>query len=329
MTVTDVKIDKTNPDILSAYQTLDIEISGLEHLKEALGADFIRALDFMENATGRVIVTGMGKSGHVARKIAATLSSTWTPAFFVHPGEASHGDLGMIKRGEDVIIALSASGSTSELSDTVEFAKRFSVPLIGITANEDSLLGQKSDALLLLPRINEACPNNQAPTTSTTMMMALGDCLAVALLERRNITPEQFKVFHPGGKLGRTLSRVSDVMQAPRAVDFLKPGSDFTQTLTAITKTNNGCIAVSDDNETLLGWVTDGDIRRASLNGETTNLTARDMMTENPRHVLVDDLGAEAMAMMSEKQITNLPVMEGQKLVGILHIHDCLRAAIA
>lgn len=329
MNTLETKLTKTNPDVLSAHQTLDIEISGLEHLKASLGADFVRALDFMENVKGRVIVTGMGKSGHVARKIAATLSSTWTPAFFVHPGEASHGDLGMIKRGEDVIIALSASGSTSELSDTIEFAKRFSVPLIGITANADSLLGQKSDALLLLPNINEACPNNQAPTTSTTMMMALGDCLAMALLERRNITPEQFKVFHPGGKLGRTLSRVSDVMQKPRDIDFLKPSADFVQTVKAITETGNGCIAISEGGETLLGWITDGDIRRASLSAETPSLNACDIMTKNPRHVLVDDLGAEAMATMSEKQITNLPVMDGEKLVGILHIHDCLRAAIA
>lgn len=319
-------------DIEVAKRVLAQEADGLNKQADALNGDFVKALDIIQAAKGRVIITGMGKSGHVASKIAATMASTWTPAFFVHPGEASHGDLGMIKRGDDVIMALSYSGTSAELADTIEFAKRFSVPLIAMTGNPDSILAKKADALLLLPPIQEACPNNQAPTTSTTMMMALGDALAVALLERRNITPEQFKVFHPGGKLGRNLLKVSDVMHGVEHVPFVKSDADLDEVLETVTTGKFGCACVSDDNQTLLGLVTDGDIRRcfySSQDDNRSNLTAKDIMTKSPKTVSSTDLGAEAMALLNEKSITNLPVVDDGKIVGVLHIHDCLRAAIA
>lgn len=323
---------ETQKDIEVARRVLRTEADGLEKQAGALNGDFIKALDLISNAKGRLIVTGMGKSGHVASKIAATMSSTWTPSFFVHPGEASHGDLGMIKRGDDVIMALSYSGSSAELNDTIEFAKRFSVPLIAMTGNPDSMLAKKADAVLLLPPIQEACPNNQAPTTSTTMMMALGDALAIALLERKNITPDQFKVFHPGGKLGRNLLKVSDVMHGIDDVPFVSSTVSLDNVLDIITGGTFGCVCVSDDKETLLGVITDGDVRRYFTQNpdiDRSNITARDMMTPNPKTVSSTDLGAEAMALLNEKSITNLPVVDDGKIVGVLHIHDCLKAAIA
>lgn len=324
--------DQVEKDMACARRVLSEEAKGLEILGAALDDNFIKALDFIEQAKGRLIVTGMGKSGHVGNKIAATMASTWTPAFYIHPGEASHGDLGMIKRGEDVIMVLSYSGSNPELGDIIEFAKRFSIPLIAMTGNRDSILAKKADVLLLLPPIKEACPNNQAPTTSTTMMMAYGDALAVALLERRNITAEQFKVFHPGGKLGRSLLKVSDIMHGREAVPFVTPDTPIVEVLRKITTGDFGCVCVSTDRSSLLGVITDGDIRRhlgQKLDDQTAQLTAQDIMTANPKTIAPGDLGAEAMALLNEKNITNLPVVEAGEIVGILHIHDCLRAAIA
>ncbi len=317
-----------NKDILCGQRVLVEEAKGLLDLKDALGESFLKALNVIENAKGRLIVTGMGKSGHIASKIAATMSSTWTPAFFVHPGEASHGDLGMIKRGDDVILALSYSGSSAELNDTIEFAKRFSVPLIAMTGNADSVLAKKADVLLLLPPLKEACPNNQAPTTSTTMMLALGDALAVALLERKNITSDQFKVFHPGGKLGRPLLRVKDVMHGYEDIPFVKEQASISDVLDTMTKGGLGCVCVSADGKTLQGIITDGDIRRHAL-ADLTNKTAQDVMTKNPSTVSPQDLGAEAMALFNKKNITNVPVVEQGEVIGVLHIHDCLQAAIA
>lgn len=315
-------------DILCGQRVLVEEAKGLLDLKDALDEEFLKALNLIEGAKGRLIVTGMGKSGHIASKIAATMSSTWTPAFFVHPGEASHGDLGMIKKGDDVILALSYSGSSAELNDTIEFAKRFSIPLIAMTGNKDSMLAKKADALLLLPPMKEACPNNQAPTTSTTMMLALGDALAVALLERKNITSEQFKVFHPGGKLGRPLLRVKDVMLPYKKIPFVKATDKMDSVLDVITKGGLGCVCVSEDGQTLQGVITDGDVRRHAASDFST-LSATDVMTQNPSTVAPSDLGAEAMALFNEKNITNVPVVDEGKIVGVLHIHHCLKAAIA
>lgn len=323
------QVPDMNKDIECARRVLGEEAHALTLLADTVGDEFVKALDLIEAATGRVIVTGMGKSGHIARKIAATMASTWTPAMFVHPGEASHGDLGMIKRGEDVIIALSYSGSSAELSDTVEFAKRFSVPLISITGNADSMLAKKADALLLLPKLKEACPNNQAPTTSTTMQIAMGDALAVALLERKNISSEQFKVFHPGGKLGRSIMRVKEIMRTADTVPFVSASTPAEAVLEAMTKGGLGMVCVSDDNKTLLGVVTDGDVRRHALNNTLRDHVATDIMTKNPKTLDIDALGAEAIAIMNEKSITALPVLENGQIAGVVHIHDCLRAAIA
>ena len=315
-------------DILCGQRVLVEEAKGLLDLKDSLDEEFLKASNYIEGAKGRLIVTGMGKSGHIANKIAATMSSTWTPAFFVHPGEASHGDLGMIKRGDDVILALSYSGSSAELNDIVEFAKRFSIPLIAMTGNKDSMLAKKADALLLLPPMKEACPNNQAPTTSTTMMLALGDALAVALLERKNITSDQFKVFHPGGKLGRPLLRVKDVMLSNKKIPFVKKTDTMSDVLETMTKGALGCVCVSEDGKTLQGVITDGDIRRHALK-DFSKSVAGDVMTTNPSTVASTDLGAEAMALFNQKNITNVPVVDDGEIVGILHIHHCLEAAIA
>lgn len=314
-------------DLTAARRVLKVEADGLAALADSLGGAFVAALDLIVAADGRVVVSGMGKSGHVARKIAATLASTGTPAMFVHPAEASHGDLGMITR-EDVVLALSNSGETPELTDLVSYARRFRIPLIAITGRADSSLEQAADAALVLPQVPEACPIGLAPTTSTTMMLALGDALAVSLLERRGFSAADFKVFHPGGQLGRRLLRVSDLMHAGDEVPLAHQALSMGEALLVMTAKSFGCVGVVDDAGRLLGIVTDGDLRR-HLRPDLLERTVADIMTRNPRTVAAHILAAEALGLMNACAITSLFVTDGERPVGILHVHDCLRAGVA
>ncbi len=314
-------------DITEGQKTLEIEIEGLKKLSTGLNESFSQAVELLKTCTGRVIVTGMGKSGHVARKISATLASTGSPSFFVHPGEASHGDLGMVT-DEDIVIALSNSGETKELSDVLAYCKRFSIPLIGITSKEKSTLGQQSNILLILPNTPEACPNGQAPTTSTTMMIALGDALAVALMKRKGWKNTDFKVFHPGGKLGQMLLKVSDIMHGGDALPLIEETAPMKDALLVMSSKNFGRTGVINSTGDLVGFVSDGDLRR-HMGDDLLDKPVKDVMNANPKSVTPDLLAAEALAIMNQSSITDLMVVEGTKPVGILRLHDIMRAGVA
>ena len=322
-------------DLAAARRVLSFASEALTALSTALDGEFVRALDLIlaaqeDGKGGRVIVSGMGKSGHIARKIAATLSSTGTPAYFVHPAEASHGDLGAITQ-DDVLLMLSWGGETAELSDLITYAKRFRIPLIGIASNGDSTLMQAADIRLLLPRAPEACPMGLAPTTSTTMMLSLGDALAVALMERKGFSPDQYRDFHPGGSLGRALIRVSDLMHTGAELPLAGEDSVMSDVLLIMASGRLGCVGVVDANGALIGIVTDGDIRR-HIESDLARRTAGQVMTRGPKIAYPGQLAAEALALMTEKKITQLFVLEpgdaGKKPIGVLHIHDCLRAGL-
>jgi len=316
-----------------AVRVLETEAKALHELAGFLDENFIQAIEVISAAEGRVIITGMGKSGHIGKKIAATLASTGTPAFFVHPAETSHGDLGMIVRG-DVVLAISNSGGVRELNDVVEYTRRFAIPLISITSKADSTLAQKSDIVLLLPPCPEACPNGLAPTTSTTMTLALGDALAVTLLEKKGFTEKDFRVFHPGGKLGQQLMKVSEIMHKGDEVPLASEDIPVQQAIDIIGKKSFGCIALTDKSGVLTGIITDGDIRR-HVSSDILQKTAKDIMTRGPKVATPDTLVAEAMAVMNNmgksfRNITTLVVVDdANKPVGLLHIHDCLRAGFA
>ena len=309
--------------IETARRVIRCEITGLEALALGLNGDFARAVDLILGARGRVIVSGMGKSGHVGRKIAATLASTGTPAQFVHPGEASHGDLGMIGK-DDAVIALSNSGDTAELADIVAYAKRFRIPLIGITRRAHSSLAEQSDVALILPSSPEACPLGLAPTTSTTMTMALGDALAIALMEHRKFTPEHFRTFHPGGKLGARLAKVGDLMH--RDMPLVSEDAPMSDALLVISQKGFGVTGVTDGAGHLTGIITDGDLRR-HMQGLLDH-RASEVMTASPRVIAPDALAEAALAQMQDRKITCLFVVSEDVPQGILHIHDCLRAGI-
>jgi arabinose-5-phosphate isomerase len=319
--------------IASARRTLDLEIGGLNALRAAiedgLGAVFAKAVETIKASHGRVIVTGMGKSGHVGQKIAATLASTGTPAFFVHPGEASHGDLGMIAR-QDVILALSWSGETVELSNILTYSRRFGVTLIALTSRADSALGKAADIVLKLPAAQEACPHGLAPTTSTAMQLAAGDCLAVALLESRGFSAADFKVFHPGGQLGANLQYAGDLMHKGEKLPLVAEDAVMADALVVMTEKCFGCLGVVDGAGCLVGIVTDGDLRRHMGPGL---LAARvtEVMTRDPKTIAPDMLVSATLAMMnlSERPFTALFVVDDEKPVGIIHIHDLLRAGVA
>lgn len=322
----------TSNAITSALRTLKTESDGLAQLAAALsnslGAPFGEAVRAISGATGRVIVTGMGKSGLVARKIAATLASTGTPAHYVHPGEASHGDLGMI-RTEDAIIALSWSGETSELADIIAYSRRFRVTLVALTSESGSTLAREADIALVLPRAAEACPNGLAPTTSTTMQMALGDALAVALLESRGFTAEDFRQFHPGGKLGARLSYVRDIMHTGPGVPLIALGRPMAEAILEMTARGFGCVGVTDPAGRLAGIVTDGDLRR-HMRPDLTTLTVDQVMSTNPRTVSGDDLAVEAIERLNRHRITAVFVVDPEKRpLGIVHMHDLLRLGVA
>ncbi|HYF55943.1 MAG TPA: KpsF/GutQ family sugar-phosphate isomerase [Salinarimonas sp.] len=317
--------------VASALRTIASERDGLAALMEALAgplaAPFQAAVDLMAAASGRVIVTGMGKSGHVGRKITATLASTGTPAYFVHPGEASHGDLGMIQR-DDVIVALSWSGETSELSDITAYAKRFGVGLVAVTSSDASTLGQAADICLALPRAGEACPNGLAPTTSTTMQLALGDALAVALLERRGFGASEFRVYHPGGKLGALLKQVKDVMHQGDRLPLVGLGTPMTEAIVRQSEKGFGCVVVVDGAGEIAGIVTDGDLRR-HMGGDLLSRRVEEVMTPSPTTVPPDMLLGEALEIIETRKKGALIVVEGRRPVGLVHVLDLLRAGVA
>ena len=303
------------------------EAEALAMLADHLGASFDQAVELILAAPGRVIVSGMGKSGHIARKIAATLASTGTPAQFVHPAEASHGDLGMVLKG-DVALVLSNSGETPELADIIAHTRRFSIPMIGVAGREGSTLLRQADVAILLPPAPEACDQGIVPTTSTTMTLALGDALAIALMEHRAFTPEHFRVFHPGGKLGARLARVRDLMHTD--LPLVPPATPMSEALLTMTQKGFGILGVADAKGHLVGVITDGDLRRHMAG--LLSLSAEQVMTRAPRTIGPDHLAEKAVAVMNEKKITSLFVLaEGAEgtPVGLIHIHDCLRAGIA
>jgi arabinose-5-phosphate isomerase len=310
--------------IVTGRRVITAEAAALTALAASLDAAFAEAVETLFNAKGRIILTGVGKSGHVARKIAATMASTGTPAFFVHAGEASHGDLGMVLPG-DVVVALSKSGEAKELADTLTYAKREAIPIIGITAVATSALGRAADIPLILPDAPEATPHVDAPTTSTTLQIALGDALAVALLERRGFTASDFRNYHPGGKLGAALRTVADLMHTGDAMPLVSPDAAMSDTLLVMTEKRFGCVGVVDASGQLAGMITDGDLRR-HIDGLLGH-AAGEVMTRNPRTVAPTTLAAEALKIM-EGRITVLFVTENGRPAGILHVHDLLRAGV-
>ena len=315
----------TTDFLATARRVIAREAQALTLLGDSLGDSFGQAVTLILAAKGRVIVSGMGKSGHIARKIAATFASTGTPAQFVHPAEASHGDLGMVTKG-DVVLVLSNSGETTELADIIAHTRRFSIPLIAIAAREGSTLMRQSDVAILLPPAEEACDTGVVPTTSTTMTLALGDALAIALMEHRQFTPEHFRLFHPGGKLGAKLLKVRDLMHAE--VPLVTATTPMTEALLQISQKGFGVVGVTDAQGDLLGIITDGDLRR-HMSG-LLDLAAGDVMTPSPATVAPGDLAEKAVALMNDRKITCLFVVEpGTRTAqGIVHIHDCLRAGV-
>jgi arabinose-5-phosphate isomerase len=315
-------------DLAAARRVLGLAAQALESLSAGLDGAFSRAVDAILAARGRVIVSGMGKSGHVGRKVAATLSSTGTPAYFVHPAEASHGDMGAIT-SDDVLLLLSKGGETEELANLLTYAKRFHIPMIAIAANGDSSLARAADVALLLPDAPESCAIGMAPTTSTTMMLALGDALAVALMERRGFDADRYRDFHPGGSLGRALVRVSDLMHQGSEIPLGPEDMPMQDVLLAMASGRLGCVGIVDGGGILVGIVTDGDVRRHAAQG-LAGRKAGEVMTRDPKVASPDQLAAEALALMTEKKITQLFVIQpDRKPVGVIHIHDCLRAGLA
>lgn len=316
----------------SALRTVETERAGLASLEKALAGalaePFARAVDAIFRASGRVIVTGVGKSGHIGSKIAATFASTGTPAFFVHPAEANHGDLGMIAR-DDVIIAMSWSGESTELQGIITYSRRFSIPLIALTSGENSTLARESDVVLLLPKEQEACPHGLAPTTSTLMQLALGDALAVALLETRGFTAMDFRTFHPGGKLGASLTHVGDIMHRGDEMPLVSEGTSLQEAVTILSQKRFGCVGIKGGDGTLTGIITDGDIAR-NIGRNLGGLSVDEIMTRNPKTVKATALATAAMAILNQHNISALMVVDDQNHpVGVVHFHDLLRIGVA
>jgi arabinose-5-phosphate isomerase len=323
--------------IASALNTLELELEGIKAVADALrnegvdglGENFQRAVNAIDQARmakGRVILAGIGKSGLIGRKLAATLASTGCPAFFVHPSEASHGDLGMIT-GDDVILALSWSGETAELSPVIEYAGRFNVLLIAISSNGNSALARAASISLVLPKSKEACPHGLAPTTSTTMQLALGDALAIALLEHRGFSASDFKRFHPGGALGASLAYVRDLMHEGDAMPLVGSNMKMSEALPIMSAKSFGCLGVMDENDKLVGVITDGDLRR-NMSPRLIEMKTKEVMTENPLTIAPDALASKALEIINSRNITTLFAVEDKRPVGILHLHDLLRSKI-
>jgi len=327
----DIEITK-DAAVASAIRTVETEKAGLAALgtafEGALGNAFFEAIAAIGAITGRVILTGVGKSGHIGTKIAATFASTGTPAFFVHPAEANHGDLGMIAR-DDIILAMSWSGEAAELKGIVTYSRRFSIPLIALTSGADSALAREADIVLLMPKEQEACPHGLAPTTSTMMQLALGDALAVALLEARGFTAGDFRTYHPGGKLGATLSHVGDIMHEGDAVPLVPVGTLMPDAASVLSKKRFGCVGVVGEDGTLAGIITDGDIAR-NLGRNLVSITVEHIMTKAPKTVRANTLATTAMAMLNDYNISALLVIDDEKRpIGVIHFHDLLRIGVA
>jgi arabinose-5-phosphate isomerase len=327
----DTSAGRAQAAIDSALRTLEAEGGGIEALaaalRDGLGGAFAAAVELIRGAQGRVIVTGMGKSGHVARKIASTFASTGTPALFVHPGEASHGDLGMIATG-DVIIALSWSGETAELKNLTDYSRRFRIGLVAMTANPESTLARTADVVLTLPAAREACPHNLAPTTSSLMQLALGDALAIALLESRGFTAVDFGLLHPGGKLGALLKLVRDVMHEGPAIPLAPLGTRMSEAILEMTAKGFGCVGIVDAAGRLVGIITDGDLRR-HMRPDLLDAAVDQVMTRGPKSVRPDQLISETLELLNSSKVTALFVVDGGRPVGIVHVHDLLRAGAA
>lgn len=310
----------------TARRVIKDEAAGLHALADGLGQGFTDTVELILKSNGRVIVSGIGKSGHIARKIAATLASTGTPAQFVHPAEASHGDMGMVT-SQDIVIAVSNSGEAPELANLVAYTRRFNIPLIALSSRKDSTLSVQSDIRINIPALGEACGHGVVPTTSTTMTLAVGDALAIALMEARSFTPEDFRAFHPGGKLGAQLSKVSDLMHVGTEIPLVSPDTMMGDTLLMISQKGFGVVGICDSDNYLLGIITDGDLRRHM--DDLLSQSAKDVMTKDPTTISINALAQEALSIMNDRKITCLFALgDGGKVEGILHIHDCLRAGL-
>ncbi len=320
-----------NEMIENARRVIDMEISGLNVMRDSFGDAFVQAVHLMANVPGRVIVSGMGKSGHIGQKIAATMASTGTPAFFVHPSEASHGDLGMLTPN-DVLLTISNSGESREMADIISFSRRFGIPMIAITSNPESTMAKAADLTLLIPgkkEAPEACPLGLAPTTSTTTTLAMGDALAVALIEEKGFSAEEFKDRHPGGKLGNVLMRTNDIMATGDELPLVNENMKMAEALIVMTAKSWGCLGVVNDAGVLTGIITDGDLRR-HMNIDLVAQPASCIMTSNPKTIDKSLLCVEALRLMNQSKITSLFVVDGeQKPVGLLHLHTLLQAGIA
>jgi arabinose-5-phosphate isomerase len=318
--------------IASAVRAVSVEADGLgalsAALRDGLGGAFVAAIELIRERPGRVIVTGMGKSGHIARKIAATLASTGTPSFFIHAADAGHGDLGMIAPEADVILALSWSGETAELKSLIEYSRRHKVKLIAITAKSDSTLGHAADVTLALPEAREACPHNLAPTTSSLMQLALGDALAIALLESRGFTANDFGRLHPAGRLGAMLKFARDIMRSGDEVPLVQTGTLMSEAVVEMSAKGYGCVGIIDPHGMLIGIVTDGDLRR-HMGPDLLKAKVDDVMTRDPKVVPPDQLASAALELFNSSKITAAFVTEGRKPVGILRMHDLLRVGVA
>ena len=322
--------ERSASDLEAGRDTIQAEARALEILAASLGSEFASAVAILSATKGRVVVTGMGKSGHVGRKIAATMASTGTPAIYVHPGEASHGDLGMIAQ-DDTIMALSNSGETAEIRDILFYARRFGIPLIGMAGRPRSTLVDAADVALVVPAVGEACPMGLAPTTSTTCMLALGDALAVALLRKRGFTKSDFAVFHPGGKLGSQLARVEELMHQAPDIPLVPSSASVADAVLEMTNKRLGCVGVTDADGKLNGIVTDGDLRRHMSEGILSE-PVTNIMTTGPRTIGPKSLAADALNEMNNMErgvITVLFVVEDGRPIGAIHLHDCLKAGIA
>lgn len=328
---TDVSNPKISEAVASALRTVTIEADGIAALAQSLNgpmaASFDAAIKLLGDLKGRVIITGVGKSGHVGSKIAATLASTGTPAFFIHPSEANHGDLGMIAR-DDAIIALSWSGETTELKGIIAYSRRFAIPLIAVTSADGSTLAREADVVLALPKATEACPHGLAPTTSSMLQLAIGDALAVALLEAKGFTPEHFREFHPGGKLGATLTHLSEIMRTGEDMPVVALGTTMPDAVAVLSKKKVGCVLVIDAAGELAGVVTDGDLSR-NMHRDLRNALVEEIMTRSPKTVGPQMSAGAAVAYLNDNKIGTLIVVEDKTPVGVVHFHDLLRIGAA
>ncbi len=312
--------------VTAGKEIIKMEMEGLSALRESLDDTFAEAVDIMYNTKGKIIVTGMGKSGHIGSKIAATLASTGSPAFFIHPAEASHGDLGMIDK-DDTVIAVSYSGETKELGDIVHYCRRYGIKLLSIVSNPKSTLARNSDVAIIIPKTKEACSFGLAPTTSTTQTLALGDALAMVLLDKKGFSRDEFRDRHPGGKLGQILIKVKDLMHTGASIPLVKKGTLMSEALIEMSAKSLGSTGVIDDEGLLKGIITDGDLRR-KMSPELLSMTVNEVMSSNPKTISKDALAVEALALMNQYSITGIFVTEDDKPIGILHIHDCMNAGL-